>query len=79
MTHVVRDPVSYDGSYQRALQARAGSVPSGGSEIDQSNPFVAHVPLGSRIPHGPSHLGYGDHNLPPLDTEGSTSRHRRRE
>lgn len=63
MTHVVRDPISYDRSYQRVLQAQAGGVPSGGSENDRSDLSVAQVPLGSHRLHGPSCLGSGDQTL----------------
>lgn len=41
LTHVVRDPVSYDISYRQELQSRAGVISSKGSESDQSNPYVA--------------------------------------
>lgn len=45
MTLAVSDPISYDRSYRQALHAWASDAPSGGSESDQSNPFIAQVPL----------------------------------
>lgn len=45
MTLAVSNPISYDWSYRRALQAWASGAPSGGSESNQSNPFMAQVPL----------------------------------
>lgn len=60
MTHVIRDPISHNRSYRRALQAQANGLPSRGSESDMSNTLVAQVPLGGRPPRGPSHLGSGD-------------------
>lgn len=78
LSHAVCDPVSYDKSYRRSLHSRDGVVSSGGSESDQSNPFMAQVPPGNHPPRGPSRLGSGE-QIPPSDAEGSTSRYRRRE